>query len=529
MASVAGFWADDDRAMAVAVLGPQAFDYLTASHVPPDGLFTAVGSDADLQTKLVDLVEGPTGWTSAIFWQISRPRSGGDLVLGWGDGYCREPDDDATGAHDEGLQRMRKRVLQRLHAAFGGGATDDENYALRLDRVTDAEMFFLASMYFSFPRGDGAPGRAFSSGKHVWILDPSDYCVRAFLARSAGFRTIVLLPFETGVLELGSVKDLWEGLEHRGLHLLLLLLQQQQQHPAAKVDERPSWEISQTSNGTMLNGGRKGFQQAMNWNHPQRFGNGVVVMGNESDSSHRSSGVLGHHHSNGTGQFPASKQPTQQQLPRQIDFSGGASSRMGFSIARVGTMESENSDGKTPCKEERAVVIEDQRPRKRGRKPANGREEPLNHVEAERQRREKLNQRFYALRAVVPNISKMDKASLLGDAIAYITELQKKVKEMESERDPSMSEHNRRVQCPDIDVEAVQDEVLVRVSCPLDSHPVSRVIQAFRESEINVTESKILVGSDSVDLTLASLTDLSIVTLGHYFLSSCFPSCYNFK
>lgn len=46
-------------------------------------------------------------------------------------------------------------------------------------------------------------------------------------------------------------------------------------------------------------------------------------------------------------------------------------------------------------------------PRKRGRKPANDREEPLSHVQAERQRREKLNQRFYALRAVVPNVSKV--------------------------------------------------------------------------------------------------------------------------
>lgn len=87
-----------------------------------------------------------------------------------------------------------------------------------------------------------------------------------------------------------------------------------------------------------------------------------------------------------------------------------------------------------------AAVDEKPRPRKRGRKPANGREEPLNHVEAERQRREKLNQRFYALRAVVPNVSKMDKASLLGDAITYINELRSKVQSTESERDSLSSQ-----------------------------------------------------------------------------------------
>ncbi|KAI3769400.1 hypothetical protein L6452_00502 [Arctium lappa] len=80
------------------------------------------------------------------------------------------------------------------------------------------------------------------------------------------------------------------------------------------------------------------------------------------------------------------------------------------------------------------ILTHEKRPRKRGRKPANGQEEPLNHVKAERQRREKVNQIFYALLAVVPNISKMDKASLLGNAITYITDLQKKLKEMESER-----------------------------------------------------------------------------------------------
>lgn len=56
----------------------------------------------------------------------------------------------------------------------------------------------------------------------------------------------------------------------------------------------------------------------------------------------------------------------------------------------------------------------------------------MNHVEAERQRRQKLNHRFYALRSAVPNVSKMDKASLLGDAVIYIDELKTKIQTLET-------------------------------------------------------------------------------------------------
>ncbi|CAL5073266.1 unnamed protein product [Urochloa decumbens] len=72
--------------------------------------------------------------------------------------------------------------------------------------------------------------------------------------------------------------------------------------------------------------------------------------------------------------------------------------------------------------------------KRRGRKPGPRAEGPsVSHVEAERQRREKLNRRFCELRAAVPTVSRMDKASLLADAAAYIAELRARVARLEAQ------------------------------------------------------------------------------------------------
>ncbi|KAL3513925.1 hypothetical protein ACH5RR_026642 [Cinchona calisaya] len=55
------------------------------------------------------------------------------------------------------------------------------------------------------------------------------------------------------------------------------------------------------------------------------------------------------------------------------------------------------------------------------------------HIIAERKRREQLSQRFVALSAIVPGLKKMDKTSVLGDAITYLKHLQERVNTLEEQ------------------------------------------------------------------------------------------------
>ncbi|KAK6160018.1 hypothetical protein DH2020_003399 [Rehmannia glutinosa] len=158
------------------------------------------------------------------------------------------------------------------------------------------------------------------------------------------------------------------------------------------------------------------------------------------------------------------------------------------------------------------------------------------HIIAERTRREKLSQRFIALSALVPGLKRMDKASILGDAIKYMKQLQDKVKTLEEQNKNRTMESfvivkkyelyadsNENSSCsdeiissgpiiteslPEIEARYCNKDVLINIHCEKRKGVLEKIVAEIEKLNLSVVNNSVVAFGDStLNITVVAQKD----------------------
>jgi transcription factor MYC2 len=416
-----------------------------------------------LQQKLQYLLQTQSdNWVYAIFWQTSKDEKG-NTFLSWGEGHFQGTKETTT--------------------------TTTSNKS-DTDTCTngDAEWFYVMSLTRNFCVGNSSsislPGKAFALDSVLWLNSKHELqfynCERSNEAHVHGIETLICIPTTNGVIEMGSYENIQQNWN--------LVHQTKSMFQSTSLESNSKLDLISTTP----------LDKIQTFDQNNSFSDMGLVSGTTRDADTRDE-----------------TEETKKNMNKIFKEKHSI-------VVSSCYVDSEHSDSeycpqletpKNECLDEKREL------KKRGRKPLTGTTQtPMNHVEAERQRREKLNHRFYALRAVVPNVSRMDKASLLSDAVDYINELKAKIKDLESEKKRESKKvkietmdnqstvttstvvdqkrHCNSVIALEIDVKIIGNDAMIRVQSENVNHPGARLMSVFKDLEFQVHHASISCVND---------------------------------
>ncbi|KAK4844914.1 hypothetical protein QYF36_026003 [Acer negundo] len=157
------------------------------------------------------------------------------------------------------------------------------------------------------------------------------------------------------------------------------------------------------------------------------------------------------------------------------------------------------------------------------------------HVISERKRREKLSHRFIALSALVPGLKKTDKASVLGETIKYLKQLQERVKILEEQTakkktmesmiivkksnmasdgetissvDDNFDCQSYQLYLPHVEARVSDKDVLIRIHCENEKGSLVNILSEIQKLPLTVLNSNALTfGNSTLDITVIAQMD----------------------
>ncbi|KAK7382817.1 hypothetical protein VNO80_01909 [Phaseolus coccineus] len=158
----------------------------------------------------------------------------------------------------------------------------------------------------------------------------------------------------------------------------------------------------------------------------------------------------------------------------------------------------------------------------------------LDHIITERKRRENITRMFIALAALIPGLKKMDKVSVLSNAVEYVKCLQQRVKDLEKEKqkrkiesvgclklsktnmvayDLSWSSHvydgeKATKKCSKVEARVAGKDVLIRVTCEMQKNIVRDVMAKLQAHNLSILSCNVLPFGNSA-LAITTIAEMN--------------------